>query len=111
MTKQISVPGSGLRQKRKFWQAHVKAWKKSGLSQAEYCRRQSLDAHRLGYWVKKSATADRPLALVEVSIPKMSACNHHTLKLVVDNRHQLEIADHFSAETLEQVLLVLRKIA
>ena len=40
MSKQNLV--SGLRQKRKFWQAHVKAWKKSGLSQAEYSHRRGL---------------------------------------------------------------------
>ncbi len=41
MAKKTSAFVSETQQKRKFWQAHVKAWKDSSLSQAEQCRRQS----------------------------------------------------------------------
>lgn len=112
MTKQASTPKSNLRQKRKIWLAQVKAWKKSGLSQAEYCRRQGLDVRRLRYWAGKQQVApNQPLALVEVSMPKISVGSSHALKLVVDSRHQVEIADNFSPLALEQVLLVLRRMA
>ncbi len=112
MSKQTSGPEANLRQKRKFWQAHVKAWRDSNLSQAEYCRKQGLKAHRLGYWAnKKSAIPNQPLALVEVSMPKITTCGSPALKLVVDSCHQIEIDDHFSPATLERVLLVLRRIA
>ena len=108
MSKQNPVPK--LRQKRKFWQAHVKAWGKSGLSQAEYSRRQGLDAHRLGYWVNnKPATSVPPLTLVEVPAQKITTINVAALKLVVDNHYQIEIGDHFSSTTLEKVLQVLRR--
>ncbi len=112
MSKQASVSGSKLRQKCKFWQAHVKAWKDSNLSQAEYCRRQGLKTHRLCYWVnKKSAKSDHPLALVEIPTQKIPTPSDAALKLIVDNRYQVEIADHFSPATLEQILQTLRRIA
>ena len=44
------------REKRRFWQAHIQAWGKSGLSQKEYCRRQSLNDHQFGYWKRKFAS-------------------------------------------------------
>ena len=111
MSKQSSVSESNLRQKRKFWQAHIKAWQESDLSQAEYCRRQGLKSHNLSYWVnKKSSKTDMPLALVEIPMPKIAACSP-ALKLVIDNRHQIEIANHFSSAVLEQVLQVLRRIS
>ncbi len=112
MSKQISEQGSEIRQKRKFWQAHVKAWKDSNLSQAEYCRRQGLKTHRLCYWVnKKSAKPDHPLALVEIPIQKMPVRNDAALRLTIGNHYQIEIADHFSPVTLEQILQTLRRIA
>ncbi len=112
MLKQISSADSKKLQKRKFWQDHVKAWKGSGLSQAEYCRKQELKAHKLCYWVnKKSAKSDRPLALVEVPTQKIPVYSGAPLKLSIDDRYQVEIADHFSQTTLEQVLQILRRIA
>jgi len=112
MSKQVSALGSRPRQKRKYWQAHVKAWKESDLSQAEYCRRQGLKTHRLCYWVnKKSARPDHPLALVEIPVQKIPVRNDAALKLTIDNHYQVEIADHFLPETLEQILLTIRRMA
>ena len=112
MSKQISASGSDPRQKRRYWQSHVKAWKDSNLSQAEYCRRQGLKAHRLCYWVnKKPAKPNHSLALVEIPLQKMPAHSDIALKLTIDNHYQIEIADHFSSETLEQILLTLRRVA
>jgi len=112
MSRQISASGSDPRQKRRYWMDHVKAWKDSNLSQAEYCRRQDLKAHRLCYWVnKKSAKPNHSLALVEIPLQKMPARSDTTLKLTIDNHYQIEIADHFSSETLEQILLTLRRVA
>ena len=43
--------------KQRFWQVHIRAWKKSGLSQKEYCRQHSLNNHQLGYWKRKFTTS------------------------------------------------------
>ena len=112
MSKQVSESGSAPRQKRKYWQTHVKDWKDSNLSQAEYCRRQGLKSHRLCYWVNKnSAETDHPIALVEIPIQKIPVRSTVALKLTIDNHYQVEIADNFSPETLEQILLTLRRVA
>ncbi len=111
MSKQASGPEANLRQKRKFWQAHIKAWKDSNLSQAEYCRKQGLKAHRLGYWInKKSEKPDHPLALVEIPIQKMPVRNNAALRLTIGNHYQIEIDDHFSPVTLERILLTLGRM-
>ena len=115
MSKKTVIAGSEIREKRKFWQAQVKDWKESSLTQAEYCRRQGLKAHRLGYWVNKPSTesvpSNQPLALVEIPIQKIPVCGNAALKLTIDNRYQVEISDNFTPTTLEQVLLVLRRVA
>ena len=112
MSKQISSSESGLRQKRKFWQDHVESWENSKLSQAEYCRRQGLKAHRLCYWInKESAKSEQPLALVEIPMQKVTVRRDTALKLNVDSHYQIEIADHFSPETLKQILMALGRVA
>jgi hypothetical protein len=40
-----------------FWPQHLKAFSASGLSQAEYCRREGLKAHQLAYQLKQSSKA------------------------------------------------------
>ena len=112
MSKQVSASGSDPRQKREYWQAHVEAWKDSNLSQANYCRKQGLKSHRLCYWINKNSTEpDHPLALVEIPMQKMPVRSGAALKLTIDNHYQVEIADHFLPETLEQILLTLRRVA
>ncbi len=37
-------------EREKVWRGHVGAWRGSGLSQAEYCRRQNLAAADLSWW-------------------------------------------------------------
>ena len=41
------------RAKHRFWKTHIRAWKKSGLSQNEYCRRNTLRTNQFCYWKKK----------------------------------------------------------
>lgn len=45
------------RGKRRFWQTHIGAWKKSGLSQNEYCSRHKLRPNQFCYWKKKLSVA------------------------------------------------------
>lgn len=53
--------------KKRFWQAQVKSWEKSGLSQNEYCRRNQLRNTQFTYWKKKfSREAAPPMSFVPV---------------------------------------------
>ena len=42
-----------LEQKRSYWKQQIEQWQQSGLSQAEYCRRNNLKHHRLVYWKRR----------------------------------------------------------
>ncbi len=37
-------------EKREFWANHVKKWRDSGLTQADYCQQHQLKSHQLTYW-------------------------------------------------------------
>jgi hypothetical protein len=55
------------------WQRHVEAWRKSGLSQADYCRQQGLNPKTFSLWTRRvqgdsSLNKDAPLALISVQV-------------------------------------------
>lgn len=55
------------------WQQHVKAWHGSGLSQADYCRQQGLNAKTFSVWVRRcqrelSIDKDAPLEIIPIQV-------------------------------------------
>ncbi len=44
----------------KYWQRLVAAWEKSGLSQAEFCRRRKVKAVNFGWWKRKLESTSDP---------------------------------------------------
>jgi hypothetical protein len=41
--------------RRRFWARHLQRWERSGLSQAEYCRRHQISATTFAWWKTRSA--------------------------------------------------------
>ena len=52
----------------KTWHAHIKVWRKSGLSGKEYCRQYQLSYHAFIYW-KKKLVDRQPTAKDLVPVP------------------------------------------
>jgi transposase len=68
MDEQAKVLGSQRvqRQEReRHWRRHVAAWRRSGLTQAEYCRQQGLAAADFSWW--KSDLARRDAARSQIA--------------------------------------------
>jgi hypothetical protein len=109
---ELSASGEPTRQ---FYQKHLTNWKGTGLSQAEYCRRNGLIRHRFAYWKKKLFKEDGqvefavlPVSFSEHSVPFIQDRVSPPLRLMVDSRFSLEIPDQFSQDTLTKVLQVLQ---
>lgn len=54
--------------KQDFWNEHIRAWRMSGLTQGEYCKRHGLKVASLGYWKDKQRRRGEPLTLVRLPI-------------------------------------------
>lgn len=97
----------------KYWQAHISALSKSGLSRAEYCRQHKLSYHAIIYWYKKFSTpAPNTSALIPVSIQQNVArrimpVSQANLKIILPGKLSVEVGDNFSAETLTRLLTTL----
>ncbi len=98
-----------MKRDREFWARHVAAWRASGLTQAQYCRRHRLLKGTLGYW--SSTLSERKAAgstLVEVGrTPVKSEQRRSPIELVVERRYLLRLWPGMEPEHLRDVLSVL----
>ena len=106
-TASPSVPEAGVR----FWQAHMRALGRSGLSRREYCRRHQLSYHALTYWVRKLRPANPRAslpALVEVPVPLVQRPGS-AFRLHLGQDRLLEIEPDFDEVGLSRLLRVLEQ--
>jgi hypothetical protein len=108
MKRAISVAS---RQRRKFWEDHLRQWQDSGLSQSGYCRAHGLSDKSFIYWKKRIAAAGVAVSLVEVprfeSMPVQPSIQ--PLRLIVGDRYGIEIERGFDEMTLDRLLRVLEE--
>ena len=99
-----------------FWRSHLEAWPDTGLSQAEYCRRNHLKPNRFTYWKNKFKQDSCSMELVQLpeSVFKTVSSpvyDKAPLRMTVgSSRFTLEIPDDFTPATLEQVLMILKEV-
>jgi hypothetical protein len=55
--------------RRASWIAHVKSWRDSGLTQADYCRRHALNTKTFSTWIKRCNTSTTPVTLPLTLVP------------------------------------------
>ena len=106
---------AGSAAKREYWQEQIQQWKNSGLSQAEFCRRNGLKPHQWWYWKKRLAHPTTPpvkfvrLDLDRIVEPGSKALDSTPLRLVFGNGFHLEVHKGFDPGTLEQVIRTLQR--
>ena len=99
-----------LREKRRFWQAHIQAWQKSGYSLAEYGKHHDLVYHRLIYWKNKFENErTKPVSFVPVPLRADSSDTPLTLSLQ-NERFKIEIGEGFSGTILSQLITTLESL-
>ncbi len=101
--------------KQRFWQAHLGAWAKSGLSQNRYCRQNNLQSNQFCYWKKKlTEQAAGHVSFVPVPVsqdeePGCLADGDSGLTLYLDDGIRLEIKSNFNGAALSKVVAALRR--
>ncbi len=99
-----------LREKRRFWIAHIQAWQNSGYSLAEYCHQHNLVYHRLIYWKTKFKNEQtKPVSFVPVPLQTKSSDTPLILSLQND-RFRIEICSGFSDKILNQLVTTLESL-
>ena len=115
----------GLSERGRFWQRHLRAWRKTSLSQAQYCRRHNLSAAAFGWWKrrlsstgvgpkKRKATALSAKSqrcgtvsdFLEVTLPE----HGDTVELSLSSGRRLRFDAGIRAESLATILSVFREL-
>jgi len=101
-----------LEQKRSYWKQQIEQWQQSGLSQAEYCRRNNLKHHQLVYWKRRCLKTETEVSFVPVQLEALldipAPADQASLTVIIDNQFKVEIVAGFDPQLLRQVLTALR---
>lgn len=101
-------------QKCRYWQKHLEHWRQSGLSQAEYCRQNSLKPRRWNYWKKNLSRKiiDTSVSFVPVKIPSTLpvAVPKSNLSVLTSNGYKVEVGIGFDPTTLKQLILTVQSL-
>ena len=60
--------------RRRQFQEHIRRWRSSGLTQAEYCRRNELKWSTFHYWRKRLQDTATAVTLVQVPVSNNLSC-------------------------------------
>ena len=95
------------------WRRHIKSWETSGLTQAEYCKRNNLSKHGFTYWrYKRQKKNERTRFLPVYPSPSItnSSKNNSGLKILIGERYRIEVEEGFSYEELHRLIAALERV-
>ena len=99
------------REKRRLWKAHIRAWRRSGLTQADYCRRNSLKDTQFTYWKTKFNKEKKSDQICFVPVPvdhKQSVIDSGDAGLSVQlGKIKIRIHNNFNPDCLVKVVSLL----
>lgn len=102
--------GKYQRRDRACWQTHIQAWKKSGLSQTEYCRQNNISLSSFTNWKSKiSSEVFRDQAFVELRHDNLSN-QQNCIEFVVDNDLSIKVREDIPVLFLKNLFLALRGV-
>lgn len=99
--------------KRDYWQQQIKAWKKSGLSQKQYCRSWSLALSTFCYWKKRlnnSAPASPNFYPLTIPACLPESTDAGLMLLVGPKQIQIKVQKDFSPTALKKLITILEQL-
>lgn len=95
-------------QKQAFWFEHIRAWRSSGLTQADYCAFRDLSRASFAYWLRQQSESEvgqpRAVDLVPVRLVPEPSTKHDPLVVRGAGGWALEIPHVVSASWVAQLL-------
>ena len=88
------------------WWRHVKVWRESGMSQADYCRQQGLNPKTFSKWARYDDPVDpnAPLEMMPVQVTPSLPATEAAVVLKLTQGVQLELSTAVSPRWLAKLL-------
>ena len=94
-----------LEDRRRQWEEHMRRWRSSGVTQAEYCRRNELKLSTFYYWRKRLRETATAVTLVQVPVTNgLDSQSNQELTLLLGDYYKVEIGDNFNPSTLARLV-------
>ena len=93
------LPRCTMSERGRYWRRWLGKWKRSGLTQAEFCRRHGLKAGNFGWWKRKLGEPAGPLPLVIAEIVSMA---HKHPMFPLSWRGAVGLGDHVQRQKLRE---------
>lgn len=99
-----------------YWQKQIERWEASNLTQAEFCRRNGFKSSKFLYWktkLRKSRKSD--ISFVQIPLEATNETKHYEtnaspIRIVIQNRFQVEIGPAFDPGTLQRLIYTLERL-
>jgi hypothetical protein len=108
----LTAPAGRRRWGEQYWREQVEAWRSSGLSQSEYCRRGGVHWYGFRYWKAKidfeRNAGTESSKLVALNPPKV-ASRGGEVRIRVGAHYVVEVSAGFDGETFGQVIELLER--
>ncbi len=80
------------KEKRKFWENHIKQWGASGQGQRVYCKKHGLIINRFYYWKRRITAADKShVSFLPVALSDSPANTHTSIRIHTPNGYIIEV--------------------
>ena len=90
-----------------YWQSHVEAYRKSGVSQRAYCRQQGISFWTFNPWKRKLESRGEEVQEIPRDIVQRLSPAEKEIELSLGDGIRISIPDRFSEETLRNLLNIL----
>ncbi len=100
-------------ERRRYWQAQLKAYKESGLSQKEFCKQNKLCLSTLGNWkrrLRRDQTKEVPFVEIKPATSE-AAGGSSVMELVIGEGIILRIGEEINPEKLAQIIKSVRAVS
>lgn len=93
-------------EKRAYWESHLAAWKRSGLTQRAYCQRESIAYGSFKNWRSQLLGNPKSLSFVEATPLETEQPSPHALVLQISlaNGSRIGVSGQASSEVIQQAL-------
>jgi hypothetical protein len=93
-----------------YWRAHVKAQRKSGLTQREYCRQNDISYWSYNPWKRKLEGRGDLFYEISPKIIQDLTVDNKNIEITVNDNIKISIPEGFSTDTLRDILHVLEAV-
>ena len=98
-------------EKKRYWENHLKLFKKSGLTQRAYCRQKGISYWSFNHWKRQLEQAAMPTKFIELKpAEKTNFCEPSVIEIILANHIKVKVSEDFQAEKLLRILNTIQKM-